>query len=114
MIDYLIFSVVLWTATFIFFLAVMKLRDARDQGILFTLNWTVIWLAYTILFVGLILDTLLNWIVLSVMFLEFPQETLSTSRVKRLKNKGSGWRQRLAAWLCKNFLTPFDKNHCAE
>jgi hypothetical protein len=113
MLDYLLFSAALFVTTFIFYLAVMKLRDARDQGILNTLNWSVIWLAYAILYVGLVLDMLLDWIVLTVMFLELPKEILSTSRVKRHKNHGEGWRKSLATWLCNNFLSPFDPTHCS-
>lgn len=113
MLDYLIFSSALFASTFIFYLAVMKLRDARNNGILDTLNWSVIWLAYAILYVGLVLDMLLDWIVLTVMFAELPREILSTSRVKRHKNFGEGWRKSLATWLCNNFLSPFDPNHCS-
>ena len=112
MIACLEFSAFLFAGTFLLFLAVMKLRDARDLGTLRGLNWTVIWLAYSFLLVGLVMDALLNWIVLTVLFLEPPREALSTMRVKRLKNTTTGWRQRLAAWLCANFLTPFDNNHC--
>ena len=114
MIFYLKFSAFLFVGTFLLFLAVMKLRDARDLGTLRGLNWTVIWLAYSFLFIGLIMDALLNWIVLTVFFVEWPCEMLSTMRVKRLKNTTTGWRQRLAAWLCANFLTPFDNHHCGE
>jgi len=112
MIDYLKLSAFLFAGTFLLFLAVMKLRDARDLGALRGLNWTVIWLAYSFLFIGLVMDALLNWIVLTALFVEWPRETLSTLRVKRHKHKSSGWRQRLAAWLCANFLTPFDRSHC--
>ena len=89
----------------------MKLREAQD--VLFTLHWSVIWIAWLILFVGLLLDTLLNWIVLTIVFVDVPRETLSTARVRRLK-KSSGWRQRLSVWLCDNFLNPFDNNHCGD
>ena len=112
MMAWLKLSTFLFVGTFMLFLAVMKLRDARDLGTLRGLNWTVIWLAYSLLFVGLIMDVLLNWIVLTALFLEPPREVLSTMRVKRLKNTTTGWRQRLAAWLCANFLTPFDNHHC--
>jgi hypothetical protein len=111
---YVTTAVVLFVATFIWFLAVMKLKDARDAGILQTLNKSVIWIAYFILYTGLVMDIALNFILLTVAFVEIPQELLCTSRVKRLKNHGSGWRQKLAAWFCANFLSPFDPKHCSE
>lgn len=114
MIDYILLSLGLFIITFLFYLAVMKLRDAKDAGILFTLHWSAIWIAYGILYVGLFLDVMLNWIVLTVLFFEFPQEFLSTFRVKRHKNHGFGWRQKMAMWFCANFLSPFDPSHCSD
>jgi len=114
MLAYAVISITLFVLTFIWFLAVMKLKEARDAGILPMLNKSVIWIAYFILYSGLAMDIALNFILLTVAFVEIPQELLCTSRVKRLKNHGSGWRQLLAAWFCANFLSPFDPKHCSE
>jgi len=105
-------ALALFTLTFIFFVAIMKMREVKDE--IFRLHWSVRWLCYGILAVGLVLDTLLNWIVLTVSFYELPQEFLSTSRVVRHKYNSGGFRQLQANWWCKNWLTPFDSKHCED
>lgn len=114
MITYLIISVALFITTFLFYLAVMSLRLARDTGTLINAHWSVYGVSYGLLFIGYVLDVLLNWIVLTVAFLELPQEFLSTARVTRHKHHSGGWRQAEAKWFCKNWLTPFDARHCEE
>lgn len=110
---YLAISIALFLLTAVFYIAVMKLRDLRDSGELAKLHWSVTATAYTLLAIGLVLDMLLNWVVMTLMFLEPPHELLTTQRVRRHKFEGSGWRQRLALWLCRNYLTPFDEHHCS-
>lgn len=105
-------STVLFIATFIFYLAIIKLQEANDSGLLDCVHATVRWIAYTILIIGLILDTLLNWVFLSVTFLEFPRELLCTTRVVRHKFHGEGWRHAQSLWWCRNWLSPFDVGHC--
>jgi hypothetical protein len=102
----------LFVATFVCYVAMMKIREIKDH--IFELHWSVRWVCYCILAVGLILDTLLNWIVLTVAFLEFPREFLSTTRVVRHKYHSTHWRQDQALWWCKHFLTPFDSKHCEK
>jgi hypothetical protein len=102
----------LFLATFIFYLAIIKLQEAHDSGLLKSLHLTVRWSAYSILLVGLILDTLLNWIFLTVTFLELPKELLCTTRVVRHKYHSQGWRQSQSFWWCRNWLSPFDSLHC--
>lgn len=103
-------AVTLFISTFVFFAALMKMREIQDN--LFQLHWSVRWVCFLILFVGLIFDTALNWIVLTVLFVELPQEFLSTSRVIRHKYNSTHWRQDLALWFCAQWLTPFDRSHC--
>ena len=105
-------SLTLFISTFLFFVALMKMREVQDH--IFLLHWSVRWTCYLILFVGLILDTLLNWIVLTVAFLEIPHEFLSTSRVIRHKYHSTHWRQDMALWFCQHWLTPFDSRHCEK
>ena len=105
-------SVALFMSTFVCYVAIMKMREIRYE--IYKLHWSVRWVCFFILFVGLILDTLLNWVLLTVAFLEPPQEFLSTARVVRHKYESTGWRQKQAIWWCKNFLTPFDKSHCEK
>ncbi|OYY45383.1 MAG: hypothetical protein B7Y56_05525 [Gallionellales bacterium 35-53-114] len=107
-------SAVLFVLTFIFYLAITNLRDTKDAGRFETVHLSVRWTCYAILFAGLILDTLLNWIFLSITYLEFPREFLSTARVVRHKYHGHGWRRAQSIWWCRNWLSPFDLRHCEK
>lgn len=103
-------SLALFVSTFLFYVAIMSIREKRSH--ILELHWSVRWVYYLLLFIGLVLDTLLNWIFLTVVFLEFPKEFLATPRVVRHKHHSTGWRQLVANWFCHNWLTPFDKSHC--
>jgi hypothetical protein len=94
-------------ALWLFFLAVMNLKQARDEGLL---NKTALTLGYPILVIGYLLDALVNVSVMTLLFLEIPQELTVTSRLKRHINTGSGWRLNLASWF-KPLLNPFDAGH---
>lgn len=110
-------ALVLWAVTFVLFLAVMKLREMQREGTLSDLHWTARGIAYVVVLLGLVLDVLLNYIVLTVVFLEPPDfigEPLSSQRVKRHKIHGSGWRRERALALCRRWLTPVDPTHCEE
>lgn len=62
-------------------------------------------------------DALVNWFVLSIVFLEIPKEALVTSRLKRWKNLPlsagglRGIRAHFAWWMCHQ-LNKFDPGHC--
>jgi uncharacterized membrane protein YhaH (DUF805 family) len=109
---YVAISIALFLLTAVFYIAVMKLRDVRDSGELAKLHWSVTVTAYTLLWIGLVLDMLLNWVVMTLVFVELPQEVLTTQRVRRHKFHSTGWRQKVALFFCRNYLTPFDANHC--
>jgi hypothetical protein len=110
--DWVLISLFLFISTFVFFVAIMKMREIKYE--ILALHWSVRWVCYFILFIGLLLDTLLNWVLLTIVFMEFPKEFLSTARVIRHKYYSSGWRQDQALWFCRQFLTPFDPKHCDE
>jgi hypothetical protein len=112
MIAYAVISFLLFWLTAVFYVAVMHFKMVRDSGVLDTLNWSSRAIAYLTLYVGLVLDALLNIIVMTVVFLELPKEILTTSRIRRHKFGSQGLRKRVAIWFCRNYLTPFDKNHC--
>ncbi len=92
------------------YLSVMHLASARNEG---RLTPAAKVLGYPWLAAGLVVDTLFNLIVGSVIFLEPPRSLLFTSRVSRLNDRDD-WRGRLAKWFCKELLDPFDPKgkHC--
>ncbi len=97
----------------VLYLAVMNLCKARDAG---RLSKTAYILGYPLLLAGLFTDFLMNMTVMTVVMMEFPKEWLVTPRVIRHKFHGTGYRKKIAEWLCKNLLDPFDPSgcHCKE
>ena len=91
---------VLW----VLYLAVMNLKRVKDAGNLSKTAW---YLGLPLLWLGLLVDTMVNVFVLSFILLEFPQEALVTSRLKRHNRTGSGWRKSVAAWF-EPIIDPFD------
>jgi hypothetical protein len=100
--------------TFVFFCAVLKLREVRDAGYIKQAPIVVRVFAWGTLILGLVADAVLN-VCLSPILLEPPRidlnEWLTTYRVSRLKKEGNGWQKSCANWLCKQ-LDAFDSNHC--
>jgi hypothetical protein len=92
-------------ALFIFYLAVMSLQRARDAG---KLTRPVYYLSLPILYVGLLIDFLVNTLTASVLFLELPKEWNVSARVKRHFFESTGWRHVLAVWIAVSLLNPFD------
>jgi hypothetical protein len=101
-------GVAMMYALWLFYLAVMALKHARDAG---RLNDTARRLGLPILWAGYALDFIVNVLVVSVILLEFPREWLVTSRMSRHIKTG-GWRGQMAQWFCDTLLDPFDPGHC--
>ena len=101
-------------ATWLFFLAIMALKSARDNQKLTRVSEV---LALPMLIVGWLLDFSLN-MVSSLPFLDLPQDWLLTIRCDRYLSiaNPSGlnrYRQRFARLLCQNLLDPFQSGgHC--
>jgi hypothetical protein len=79
-------SVALIFITWVFFLAVMRLREMRDAGKLaFKVNAILCVCAYVALIIGLVLDVLVNYIVATIVLMELPKpkELLTTARLCR-------------------------------
>ncbi len=101
-------------ATWLFFLAIMSLLSARNNG---KLTKTSEVMATPILIVGWCLDFSLNMCATPV-FLDLPQELLLTIRCDRYLHivNPTGlnkYRQRFARLLCQNLLDPFQSGgHC--
>lgn len=87
-----------------FYLAVMNLKRARDEGKLTKVAYV---LGAPILYVGWALDIAVNWFVMSVILLEFPRETTVTARLKRHKYD-DGFRGKIARWFALHLLDTFD------
>lgn len=96
---------VLW----VFYLAVMNLQRARDSG---ALTGAAYALGLPILYIGLAIDCFVNITVLTILFLEIPEEALVTARLSRHINDSSGYRLALASWFCTNLLDAFDPSGC--
>jgi len=101
---------ILW----VFFLAVMKLRDVEKTGVLITLDRRVQIAARVVLAIGVTINLFVRVFFSWLVFLEVPPpfkhwgEWAVSAQVKRLCNEGSGWRQQRAFWWRDNVLRPFD------
>lgn len=74
---------------YVFYCAVMNIKRVRDMGKLTTFGKV---LGYPTLVIGLILDVLCNWFVMTVILLEIPREGTVTARLKRHNKTSTGWR----------------------
>lgn len=92
-------------ALWVFYLAVMNLKRAKDAG---TLSRPALWLGTPILFIGWVLDFVSNVLPFSLLFLDIPRETLVTARLKRYAYGPNGWRKRFALWFADHILDDFD------
>lgn len=92
-------------ALWLFYLAVMNLKRAKDAG---TIGRLALWLGYPILFLGLVLDLIVN-VMLSLLFLDLPQEMTVTARLKRyVQTQPERWRGIAAQWFATHLLDTFD------
>jgi hypothetical protein len=90
----------------IFFVAMMRLKQVRDAG---KLTVAIKVFGYPTLAVGLVLDLLVDVVLGSIVFLELPRELTLSARLWRLSNDASaGWRQRLALWARTQLLDSID------
>ena len=102
---YISFSAVLWSVTWVFYLARMCVDWASAQ-----VYGTPAKLAKPVVKTAEFLSTALNWLVFTVVLLELPKERFLSTRLARHKRQGKGWRQRLANRLGMVWLDPFDPN----
>lgn len=94
-------------SVFVFYLAIMALKRARDAG---TLTNPQKVLGYPILAIGWPLDVIFNITWGSLLFLEFPNyKRLSLSaRMAYLAENDTGWRGKLSLWFLVNTLDNID------
>ena len=98
-------------ALWVFYLAVMHLKRARDHGML---SRPALYLGYPVLLVGYALDVFVQLVPATVIFLDLPRDWTLTGRLKRYIAGPEGWRERVAVWMCANLLNTFDPDgrHC--
>lgn len=101
---YLLFAFASVYGLWIFYLAVMNLLRVQKLG---SLSPWALRFGYPVLVVGLVLDVIVNWFVVTLLLLEFPQEALVTARFKRHKKESTGWRLRVVEFF-EPLLDPFD------
>ena len=94
---------VLW----VLFLAVTNLNQANTEG---TLPRVIRPLAYGTLYIGLVVDFVVQVTVATVLWLELPKELTVSSRVARHIKTGNGYRHKLAIWFRDSLLKPFDRS----
>lgn len=85
------------------YLAVMNLKRTKDSNALTSVGG---FLGLYVYYSGLFMDFVGN-LFLSLPMLEFPQEWLITSRLKRHCD-ANNWRGGIARWMATHLLDPFD------
>lgn len=100
---YTLFALAVTYALFVFYAAVMNIKRVRDEG---KLSWFGVVLGYPTLLIGLIIDLICNVFVMSLVFLELPQELTVTSRLKRHKGEAN-WRGAVVKFM-EPVLNPLD------
>lgn len=94
----------------IFFLACMNLKRAKDAG---QLSRTALVFGTPVLWVGYTLDAFVNTTLMTIVLLEWPQwrlsppELLVTDRLKRHHQTSTGWRLAVVLWF-EPLLDPYD------
>lgn len=96
----LLLPYVLW----LFYLAVMALKRARDDG---KLSPFATALGYPLLMFGYLLDFVVNVVICTPLLLEIPRETTVTARLSRHVDDDT-WRGAVARWVGLHLLDPFD------
>ena len=71
-------------------------------------------MALPVVAVAYAMDVAANWIIAPLVFLDWPREALVTARLIRYKRTDTGWRNRLATFICEHLLNVFDptEDHC--
>jgi hypothetical protein len=97
-------------ALWLFFLACMNLKRAKEAG---QLSRTALVLGTPLLWVGYTLDAFVNTTLMTIVLLEWPQwqlsppEILVTDRLKRHHQTSTGWRLAVVLWF-EPLLDPYD------
>jgi hypothetical protein len=101
----IIYSLLLMYILWVLYICVMSLKRARDAG---TLSKVAYALGLPLLYAGLLIDFIVNVTILTVLFLDLPNEWLVTARLTRYAKGKHGWRRSLSIWFADNLLDAFD------
>jgi hypothetical protein len=82
----------------------MNLKRVKDAGLL---HRKALILGTPVLILGLLVDALVNWFVMTLVLLEMPKESTVTARLKRHNRDSGGWRKAVVLWM-EPLLDPFD------
>ncbi len=91
----------------VFYLAVMNLKRAKDAGLL---SRTALVFGFPVLCIGYLLDVFVNTTLMTIVLAETPRwpgEWLVTDRLIRHHKESQGWRLKVVLWFKPN-LDPFD------
>jgi hypothetical protein len=103
---FLVLNLLAFPILFVFYLAIMNLKNARDDGKITKIVYGV---ALPIETIGYLIDFYFNVVPFSIIFLEPPQEWVVTARLQRHVSHSTGWRNKVALWFANNLLNPFSR-----
>ena len=89
----------------IFYLAVMNLKRARDAG---TISRVALVLGCPVLAVGYVFDLAVNITVCSLLVWDWPREATVSAHLARLVRTGTPYQRTVSRWLAVNLLDAFD------
>lgn len=101
----ILFNLLIVYNLWIFYLAVMNLKRAKDTVGLSTPAKVF---GYPVLFLGWALDFLANVFPFTIFMLDLPKELTVTARLNRYMREDTGWRKRFTMWFAKSLLDDFD------
>jgi len=108
----LIAAVLAWPfALWVLYLAYCTLRVSEKNGKFAATPWPVKVFSYAALAAGWLLDAGFNIVIGTIAFVELPQELTFTDRCSRHMIE-SGWRGKIARWVCESWLNPMEAGHC--
>lgn len=108
-----LYALVLAEMLFVFYLAYVAILVAKLNGKLDAAPRIVRGVCWLNLAIAVCLDALFNVTLGSLLFLEPPQlrRLMFTARCAKWR-EDSGYRGRLARWICDGWLNPFQEHHC--
>ena len=107
--DFLVLGIISFFVLWVLFINIMTAKKYKDK-----IPKVLLYPLYIVFGVGYIGDVLWNVIFGTLLFLELPDfkaPTLS-DRLSYLIVTDDGWRFKIAYFICKYMIEPWDYNHC--